>query len=48
MTTLTPEEEVQLRPVYEKYLAAYLEDRKLSFVQWWRAMADEAKEKGEI
>lgn len=43
MITLTPEEEAILRPDYEAYLVKTLDDQPLSFDQWWRAMADEAK-----
>lgn len=48
MIILTPEEETILRPEYEEYLAWFKqwmipEAIPDSFDYWWRAMADEAK-----
>lgn len=54
MTTLTPEEEAQLRPIYDEYLERCRDTRStkerqsvfpMSFDAWWRAMADEIKER---
>ena len=50
MITLTPEEEAILRPEYDKYLADQLRYRMhngddMSFDDWWRAQADEAKDR---
>ena len=54
LTPFTPEELAILRPEYEKYLAAHERTRyykgtldywPMSFDDWFRASADEAKEK---
>lgn len=50
MITLTPEEEAQLLPEYEEYVAAeyklhgFNKADIMSFNQWWRAKADEAND----
>ena len=49
MITLTPAEEAILRPEYDKYLADQLRYRMhngddMSFDDWWRAQADNAKD----
>lgn len=48
--TLTPEEESILRPEYDKYCESfqrwhYKNGDVLSFDDWWRAAADEAKDR---
>ena len=52
--TLTPEEQAVLLPEYEKYCALHarmqrrfpnLEPLMLRFDDWWRAQADEAKDR---
>ena len=50
MITLTPEEETILRHEYQKYCDSHQrwhwkDGDVMSFDDWWRAMADEAKER---
>jgi len=50
MTTLTPEEEEQLRPAYNEYLASrqkwhWKDGHVMDMETWWRSMADAAKDR---